>query len=147
MHLHLCTTIGVSVEQVWQTVESIESHVKWMADAESITFATDHHAGVGTEFDCLTRVGPFTTVDRMRVTEWEPQRVMGIEHRGVVTGSGRFTLRAAPAGITEFCWDEELRFPAWLGGAIGERAGRPVLMRIWRANLRRLRALAEAGEN
>ena len=83
----------------------------------------------------------------MRVTEWEPQRVMGIEHRGVVTGSGRFTLRAAPAGITEFCWDEELRFPAWLGGAIGERAGRPVLMRIWRANLRRLRALAEAGEN
>lgn len=144
MRIHLCTTIGASVERVWHTVENIETHTQWMADAESITFLTDQRDGLGTEFDCLTRVGPFSTVDRMRVTEWEPNAVMGIEHHGMVTGAGRFTLRAAGAGITEFCWDEELHFPIWMGGAMGERAGRPVLMRVWRANLSRLRGLAES---
>jgi uncharacterized protein YndB with AHSA1/START domain len=143
MHIHLCTTIGAPVDQVWDTVEDIATHTRWMADAEAIDFVTDQRRGVGTEFDCRTRVGPLTTVDRMRVTEWEPGAVMGIEHHGVVTGTGRFTLRTAGAGLTEFCWTEELVFPARLGGGLGERAGRPVLERIWRANLRRLRDLAE----
>ena len=35
------------------------------------------------------------------------------------------------------------RSPTWMGGRLGERAGRPVLMRIWRANLSRLKAKAE----
>ncbi|MGZ4678132.1 MAG: SRPBCC family protein [Acidimicrobiia bacterium] len=144
MHIHLCTTIGAPVDAVWRTVEDIGSHPRWMTDAESITFLTDQRAGVGTEFDCATRVGPFTTVDRMHVTEWEPGRVMGIEHRGLVTGRGRFTLRSLDAAITEFCWTEDLTFPTRMGGGVGERIGRPVFERIWRANLRRLRALAEA---
>ena len=78
------------------SIEPIERHVDWMADAESITFTSTTQRGVGTRFDCLTRVGPFRTTDRMTVTEWEPGRAMGIEHRGVVTGRGRFTL-APPA--------------------------------------------------
>jgi carbon monoxide dehydrogenase subunit G len=143
MHIHLCTTIGAPVDGVWATVEDISTHTEWMADAESIEFVTERRRGVGTEFDCRTRVGPLTTVDRMRVTEWEPGAVMGIEHRGMVTGTGRFTLRDAGPGLTEFCWTEELVFPKTMGGGLGERAGRPVLERIWRANLRRLRDLAE----
>ena len=143
MHIHLCTTIGAPVSHVWATVEDIAGHTRWMADAESIEFVTDQRAGVGTEFDCRTRVGPLTTTDRMRVTEWEPAAVMGIEHRGVVRGTGRFTLRDLGADLTEFCWTEDLVFPVTMGGGIGERVGRPVLERIWRANLRRLRDLAE----
>ncbi len=144
MHLHLCTTIGASVESVWRTVEDIETHTKWMTDAEQITFHGEQRAGVGTEFDCLTRVGPLSTVDTMRVTEWEPGSVMGIEHRGLVLGTGRFTLRTVGAALTEFCWTEDLRFPFRLGGPLGARAARPILERVWRKNLERLRALAEA---
>ena len=144
MKIRLCTTIGAPVERVWRTVEDISTHTEWMADAESITFVSEQRSGVGTQFDCLTRVGPLSTVDRMRITEWEPEAVMGIEHHGLVTGSGRFTLRASGAGLTEFCWDEDLHFPIWMGGAIGERGSRPVLLRIWRANLARLRTLAES---
>ncbi len=143
MKINLCITIGAPVERVWQTVENIEHHTEWMTDAESITFRSDQRAGVGTEFDCLTRVGPFSTVDRMRVTEWDPEAVMGIEHRGLVTGRGRFTLGVAGPGLTEFCWTEDLTFPRHLGGGAAERIARPVFEKIWRANLTRLRDLAE----
>jgi uncharacterized protein YndB with AHSA1/START domain len=142
--IRICTTIAASHEVVWHAVERIETHTEWMADAESITFRTAAHAGVGAEFDCLTRVGPLHTTDRFAVTRWEPGVAMGIEHRGAVTGAGEFRLRPLADGAgTEFCWEETLTFPWWLGSVVGERAARPVLGRIWEGNLRRLKATIE----
>jgi carbon monoxide dehydrogenase subunit G len=133
--------IDAPPEQVWAAIEPIETHVEWMTDAESITFITAQRQGVGTAFDCRTRIGPFRTNDRMIVTDWEPNRVLGIEHRGLFTGHGRFTLEPAGANRTRFTWTETIRFPAWLGGAVGARAAQPVLRRVWRANLQRLARL------
>jgi Polyketide cyclase / dehydrase and lipid transport len=142
--LRLCETIGVPPDVLWAAMEDIESHTEWMADAVAITFRTEQRAGVGTEFECLTRVGPLTTTDVMTVTEWRPGAVMSIEHRGVVTGIGRFTLTARPGGLTELCWDEQLRYPWWMGGPAGEQVSRPIFRRLWQANLARLRAKAES---
>ena len=50
---------------------------------------------------------------------------MGIEHRGVVTGRGRFTLAPAPAARTRFTWTEALTFPWWMGGPVGALAAKP----------------------
>ena len=144
IRIRVCTTIDASPSHVWQVVEAIERHTEWMADAERITFVSSRRRGVGTEFDCLTRVGPFRTTDRMTVTEWEPGRSMGIEHRGVVVGSGRFTVKDKRRGRTRFCWSERLQFPWWMGGPVGERVAKPVLRRLWRANLSRLARIAEA---
>lgn len=145
LHLNLCTDIGATPEEVWRAVEHVETHTAWMADAESITFVTEQHQGVGTAFDCLTKLGPLRTTDRMTVTEWEPAAVMGIEHRGAVTGTGRFTLQAGGAG-TRFCWTEDLTFPWWMGGPLGEVAGRPVLSWVWKRNLERLRTYVTDGQ-
>jgi uncharacterized protein YndB with AHSA1/START domain len=144
VRIRVCTTIDASPERVWRVVESIEHHTAWMADAKRITFVSSSTRGVGTEFDCLTRIGPFRMTDRMTVTEWEPGRAMGIEHRGVVTGSGRFTVKRKRHGRSRFCWNERLRFPWWMGGPVGERVTKPVLRRLWRRNLTRLRRIAEA---
>jgi hypothetical protein len=144
VHVHLCTTIGVPPDDAWAAMEDIGTHTEWMADAVAISFRTEQRAGVGTEFECLTRIGPFTTTDVMTVTEWRPGVAMGIEHRGVVTGTGRFTLQPVPGGLTELCWDEQLRYPWWMGGVAGERLSRPVFERLWLGNLHRLRARAEA---
>jgi hypothetical protein len=141
--LRVAVSIAASPAAVWRVIEPIERHVDWMADAVSITFVSSTRRGVGTSFDCLTRVGPFRTTDRMTVTEWAPERAMGIEHRGVVTGRGRFTLRRRPRGRTRFTWTEELDFPWWMGGAVGAFAARPVLRAVWRRNLRRLKRLVE----
>ena len=145
MRLKVGITIAASPDAVWATIESIERHVDWMADAVSITFTSAQHRGVGTTFDCLTKVGPFKTVDRMAVTEWKPGEAMGIEHGGWVTGSGRFELRAKHGNRTRFTWTEELHFPWWMGGAVGAFAAKPVLRRIWRRNLAGLAALVASG--
>jgi hypothetical protein len=137
-------TIDVMQADVWNVIEPIENHVDWMLDAESIQFIDSQTRGVGTSFDCITKVGPIRLTDRMTVTEWEPGRSMGIEHHGVVTGRGRFTLRRRPGGHTKFTWSEELTFPWWMGGPVGALAAKPVLRAIWRRNLRELKAIVEA---
>ena len=131
--------------EVWKVLEPIESHVDWMADAELIRFVGEQTRGVGTRFECVTRVGPIRLTDRMEVTEWVPERAMGVRHDGLVTGTGRFTLEPLDDDRrTRFTWQEELTFPWWLGGPVGERiGGQAVMRRIWRGNLERLRTLVE----
>ena len=132
-------------DAVWAVLEPIESHVEWMADAEVIRFRGSQTRGTGTTFDCVTRVGPIRLTDRMEVTEWDPGRSMGVRHSGLVTGNGAFTLDPLDDGRrTRFTWQEELHFPWWVGGPLGERVGgKQVMRRIWAGNLRRLRSLVE----
>ncbi len=139
------TTIRATPEQVWAAVEDVATHVDWMADAESITFTSERRQGVGTTFDCLTKVGPLKLTDRMVVTEWEPGATMGVRHAGLVTGEGRFTLTGSDEGTTAFAWAEELHFPWWMGGPVGGLVGAPILRHIWKGNLARLKALVEDG--
>jgi carbon monoxide dehydrogenase subunit G len=131
-------TIDAPPPVVWRRLADIADHVSWMADAASIRFTGDRRTGVGTTFECETRIGPLRTLDVMEVTEWDDERALGVRHRGVVTGTGRFTLGPAGADRTRVVWDEELAFPWWLGGPLGGLAARPVLRAVWRGNLRRL---------
>jgi uncharacterized protein YndB with AHSA1/START domain len=141
--IEVSTVIGAPAHAVWTSVRDIASHVHWMADARSITFETDQREGVGTRFRCVTQVGPVRLVDHMEVTEWVDGAAMGVRHTGVVTGTGRFTLRAMGPERTEFRWEEELAFPRYLGGRLGGPVGRRVLERIWRGNLARLKSRIE----
>ena len=138
--------IDATPERVWQIVEPVERHVDWMHDAVAIRFQTEQHRGVGTAFLCDTKVGPIKLVDQMEITEWEPNVAMGVRHTGLVTGTGQFTLTPIDMGRrTRFAWTEELRFPWWLGGKVGEIIGGNVVMKaIWRRNLRGLKTLVEA---
>jgi hypothetical protein len=129
---------------VWDELSDIASHVHWMADA-----ASDRHRGVGTTFDCVTKVGPLRTVDRMAVTSWRDGHEIGVRHEGLVTGDGRLTLEPAgpdlsdPPDRSAVSWSERLRFPWYLGGPITALLAKPVLRHIWRGNLRRLAARCE----
>lgn len=144
--LRVAIDIDAPPDRVWDVVEPIERHVDWMADAAAIRFVSDRTRGVGTEFLCDTKVGPITLVDRMEVTEWEPGRRMGVRHTGVVTGTGVFELEPIDLDRrTRFTWTEQLRFPWYLGGRLGELVGGQTVMRaIWRRNLRRLKAIVES---
>jgi len=125
------------VPVVWEELRHIERHVNWMSDAQRIDFHTDQREGVGTAFDCFTKVGPFTTTDVMTITHWQDGAIMGVTHRGLFTGRGEFVL-ADMGDTTRLTWREDLRFPWWAGAAVGAALARPVLRVIWRKNLANL---------
>ena len=134
--------IAAPLERVWAEVADLASHAEWMADAESIVFLTDQRSGAGTRMQVATRVGPLRTSDVMEIVEWTERLAIGVRHEGLVGGRGRFTL-AKDHGSTLFTWSESLTFPWYLGGALGAAVARPVLTRIWRRNLERLRRRIE----
>lgn len=134
------TVIDAPPESVWADVAEVASHVEWMHDAVSIDFVSATTSGVGTAYDCLTRVAGIELVDRMEITAWEPGTRMGVRHVGTVTGTGEFLLSDLGRGTTGFIWREDLRFPWRLGGPIGAPVGRALLAQVWRRNLSNLAA-------
>ena len=145
-HIEVGIDLDASPQQVWTIVEPVERHVDWMADAVAIRFISEQARGVGTAFLCDTKVGPIKLTDRMEITEWIPEKVMGVRHVGVITGTGQFTLMPIDNGArTRFVWAEELKFPWWLGGKLGELVGGKLVMGfIWKRNLRELKKIVEA---
>ena len=137
--------LAASPARVWEIVEPVERHVDWMADAVAIRYTNSQTRGVGTAFDCDTKVGPIKLTDHMEITEWVPEKSMGVKHVGIVTGTGVFTIEPLGNGqYSKFTWSEELTFPWWLGGPIGEVVGGNIVMKaIWRRNLKKLQALVE----
>jgi uncharacterized protein YndB with AHSA1/START domain len=130
-------TIGADVATVWDALADIAAHVEWMADAERIRFTSPdgRTEGVGTTFDCATKVGPFRLNDRMEVTDWVDEQTMAVRHVGIVTGEGRFTLTpvTGDGDRTELAWEETLDFPWWIPAP----PAAVVLRALWRGNLRR----------
>ena len=138
------TELDAPPDEVWADVQDVGSHVEWMADAEAIRFTSTRRSGVGTTFECDTKVGPIRLTDEMAITAWEPpgadgHGAMGVRHEGVVTGEGTFHLAPLDDGRTRCTWEESLRFPWWMGGPLGATLGKPVLRAVWRRNLTRLR--------
>ncbi len=141
--IRVSTVIDASPRQVWAAVEDVGTHTEWMADAVAIRFLGDQTSGVGTTFECDTRVGPFRLTDVMEITEWRPRKAMGVRHVGLVTGEGVFTLRRARRARTRFEWSERLIFPWWMGGPAGGLVGGRIMRQIWKRNLKVLKALVE----
>ena len=144
--IKVSTVIDASPDEVWDVVRHIDRHVDWMVDAEAIRITSGSREGKGTTFDCDTRIGPLRLTDRMEITEWRTGRTMGVRHVGIVTGTGRFTLRPlrrTHRSRTRFVWEERLVFPWWLGGRVGGVFGGQVLRAVWHRNLRALKRIVE----
>lgn len=131
--------------EVWAYLRDISSHVEWMADATEIRFTTAKTEGTGTSFECDTKIGPIRLTDVMTITSWVDETEMGVRHEGIVTGVGEFQLTPANDGNgTFFSWREDLSFPLWLGGPVGEIVAKPILTAVWKRNLKRLKSTLES---
>ena len=140
--IEISTHINVSPEILWEELRHIDRHVNWMNDAVSITFTSPTTEGVGTQFSCLTKVGPFKTTDIMTITQWQENKVMGVEHVGLDKGTGTFHIEPHGEGST-ITWKESLSFPLFFLGSLGALAATPLLTYIWKKNLTNLKNIVE----
>ncbi|MDE0122417.1 MAG: SRPBCC family protein [bacterium] len=134
--------IQAPLDFVWARLSDLSSHSEWMSDAASISFLTEQRRGEGVRMQVPTRVGVLRITDLMEIDEWIEGRRIGVRHVGPIGGWGRFELSEHPPGCW-LTWTEHLRFPWYLGGFLAERSSRPILRRIFRANLIRFKERVE----
>lgn len=139
MGIRVDKSISAPREEVWSELADLTSHASWMKDAVEIEFLGRKQSGIGTRMRVPTRVGPFRTTDILEVTGWVDGESISVDHEGLVSGSGRFSLEGDDP--TLIIWEETLRFPWWLGGPITAVFARPVLRAIWAGNLDRFAQL------
>lgn len=126
---------------VWDRLADVATHHTWMHEAQNIEFVSAQQSGVGTVIDVTTRIGPFSTRDRIEFTTWIEPRELSVRHKGAVSGTGTFTLAEDSADMTTVTWTETLTMPWQLGGRLGDLIARPIVTRIWRRNLANLEDL------
>ena len=141
--ISVSTIIDKSLNDVWSEVSILKNHTNWMKDAVNNEFLDEKTQGLGTKMKVLTKVAPIKLFDYMTVTEWIDKKSIGVDHVGIVTGKGKFTLEELSSEQTKFTWKETLKFPIYLAGSIGEFFGAPVLKLIWKNNLKGLKDLFE----
>lgn len=140
--IELLDTMPGPPEVVWELLTDWERQGEWMLEASDVEVIGRQREGVGVEARAKVRIAGITTRDRIRVTMWEPPRILVIEHLGWVKGTGELQMVPIREG-TRIRWRESLFPPPRLGpvGAIGLRLFSPIMRRIFRRDLRALRGL------
>lgn len=127
---------------VWPFLVDWERLDTWMEEISDVHVTSERREGVGVEADATVRLGGISTRDRIRVTRWEPPTVLEIAHLGWVRGTGYMEL-SPTAGGSHLTWRETLIPPWGLAGRVGLWAFRPLIGRVFRRDLRRLKELVE----
>lgn len=142
MEIRVSKLISAPPERIWPYLVDWERLDRWMKEASNIRLVSPHREGIGVFCEAKIRIGFIRTVDRIRVTRWEPPRVLGLEHLGWVTGNGLMELVPENAG-TFLRWTETFVPPwGWLGGT-GMRIWKPLMRRIFDRDLRLLKIIVE----
>jgi carbon monoxide dehydrogenase subunit G len=144
--IEVSDTMPGSPDVVWASITDWEHQDDWMLEASDFEVIGDQREGVGVEARATVRIAGIKTSDRVRVSMWEPPRILVIDHLGWVKGTGEIQLHPVSEG-TRMRWKETLLPPAKLGpvGRFGLVVARPLMRRIFRRDLRVLRALVRAG--
>jgi hypothetical protein len=138
MGIRVEKSVQASREEVWAELANLANHASWMKDAVELEFLGAQRSGIGTRMRVPTRVGPFRTTDVLEVTGWVEGESISVDHEGLVSGSGQFTLDGDTPTVV--VWEETLRFPWWIGGPVAAVFAHPILRAIWAGNLRRFAA-------
>lgn len=128
---------------VWRLITDWEHQDDWMLEAKDFVVLSEQREGVGVVAEASITIGGITTRDEVRVSRWEPERVLAIEHLGWVSGEGTIYLTPADEGTHVF-WREVLAPPLGILGAIGLTLFKPLMGHIFRRDLRVLASLARA---
>lgn len=143
--IEVSATLPGPPEVVWDLITDWEHQDDWMLEATDFVVLSDLREGVGVEAEATIKIMGVTTRDRVRVVGWEPNHRLAIRHEGWVSGTGEIFLTPMAPDATYLFWREDLEPPLGLLGAVGIRAFKPVMKRIFQRDLRVLTGLVRAG--
>jgi len=131
-------------ERAWTVLVDWERQSAWMPDVVWVRLAGPER-GLGARLWVRTKVfGIPAVTDLVRVTAWQPPRIVAVEHEGPVRGLGEWRLEALAGGRTGFTWTEEIRLPVPVLGEIALWLYSPWQRRMLRRSIRNLSLLVEA---
>lgn len=133
-------------EVVWELITDWEHQDDWMLEARDFVITSSHREGLGVEGQATVSIGGITTRDTVRVTGWEVNRKLAIEHIGWVSGRAEMLLAPLADGTTHLYWREELRPPWGVLGLVGLTLFKPLMRRIFERDLRVLAGLVRAAQ-
>jgi len=139
------TNIAAPVERVWDVLVDWEGQPRWMVDARDVRVLTPHRLGTDVRVRCRMGLSsPLSIIDDMVTTEWYEHSTIGVRHLGwLIRGYGAFDLEPIPTG-TRLVWWEEVQPPLGpVGEAVTGLVVVPVVNRVFRASLARLKAMCE----
>lgn len=144
--LDMSIGIRAPAEVVWPYLVDWENLGRWMIEASEFVVTSPHREGVGVTSEATIRIAGITTRDAIRVSRWEPPRLLEIQHLGWVKGTGLMQCVPEWSG-TRLLWRETLEPPLWMLGAAGLRAFKPLMRRIFEHDLALLKELVESKSN
>jgi uncharacterized protein YndB with AHSA1/START domain len=142
--LEMSQTMDATPPIVWDLITDWEHQDDWMLEASDFVVTSDLREGIGVEAEATIKIGGIKTRDVVRVTGWEPNHRLAIQHEGWVMGRGEIFLTPLGEDRTHVFWREELQPPLGLVGALGISAFKPLMHRIFQRDLRILASLARA---
>jgi uncharacterized membrane protein len=134
--------IDAPADAIWPYLVDWENLGDWMEEASDFLVTSPHREGVGVTAEATVKIGGIKTRDAIRVSTWEPPRLLVIEHVSWVKGSGRLSS-IQKGGGTQLTWTETLVPPLGLAGALGMRLFKPLMRRIFQRDLETLKRLVE----
>jgi uncharacterized membrane protein len=135
-------TIAAPLGRTWDLAADIARQPEWMHEMKRVEMLTPPPIGVGSRGRATVRIFGISTTDEVVITAFDPPVRFGIRHEGRFEGEGLLRFVAHDAATTVVDWMEYLRPP--LLPHLGAFLQRPILRRIFAADLRRLRLLLES---
>ena len=124
----------------WHWLTDWERLPEWMTELSQVRVLGPGRGGVGMEAEGRVRIAGITTIDRMRITGWEPPSRLEIAHLGWVRGGG-LMICSPRGGGTRLDWSEWFEPPLGVLGRAGMLLLSPLIRRRFEEDLRRLQAL------
>jgi uncharacterized membrane protein len=135
--------VGAPIERVWRELADVEGQPRWMHDMKAVRLLTDGPVGMGSRAEADVRILGMQVLDPITITAFEPPRRFAIRHDGRFSGDGVIALESVDDGTTVVEWDETI-VPPYLPH-LWSALLRPILERVFQADLERLRDLVESG--
>ncbi len=142
-HLVHSVVVDAPPEEVFAALVDWSTQGAWMLGTQ--VWAEGPADGVGGRITAFTGVGGLGFLDTMEIVDWQPPRLVRVQHTGrVVRGPGVFEVLSLPEGRSRFVWREELDLPLGAVGRIGFALVRPAFAAGVDHSLRRFAAYVTA---